>query len=75
MMQAIRCTFGHHDWGPIIGAIDEALHECTRCGRMKPIKIASLREAPRAGFRTNIDRRGSHGARLYHAEFEPPREP
>ena len=39
MLQAIRCKFGHHDWGPILGAVGEARHECEACGKVKPIKV------------------------------------
>jgi hypothetical protein len=40
MMQAIRCRFGHHDWGPILGDIDNARHECEQCGKVQRIKAA-----------------------------------
>ena len=41
MMQAIRCKFGHHDWGPILGKIEDAHHECAHCGKVKPIKVSA----------------------------------
>ena len=43
MLQAIRCKFGHHDWGPILGKIEEARHECEGCGKVKPIKVTPSR--------------------------------
>ena len=38
MIQAIRCTYGQHDWGPILGDIDNARHPCEQCGKVKPVK-------------------------------------
>ena len=38
MMQAIRCKFGHHEWGPILGPIGESRHECENCGKVKAVK-------------------------------------
>jgi hypothetical protein len=39
VMQAIRCKFGHHEWGPYLGAIGETRHECERCGTVKAVKV------------------------------------
>ena len=39
MMQPIRCKLGHHEWGPILGDIEHATHECEHCGTLKPIKV------------------------------------
>jgi hypothetical protein len=39
--QAIRCKFGHHNWGPILGDIEHARHECEECGAVKPILVTS----------------------------------
>lgn len=38
MMQAIRRTYGQHDWGPVLGDIEHARHECEQCGKVKPVK-------------------------------------
>jgi hypothetical protein len=43
MMQAIRCRFGHHEWGPILGAIEESRHECEHCGKVKAVKAGPPR--------------------------------
>ena len=43
MVQAIRCKLGHHDWGPILGAVGEARHECEGCGKVKSIKVTPTR--------------------------------
>jgi hypothetical protein len=43
MTQAIRCQFGHHDWGPIIGGISDTRHECEQCGKVKPVKATPPR--------------------------------
>ena len=43
MMQAIRCKSGHHDWGPILGDIDHARHECEQCGKVKTVKATPPR--------------------------------
>ena len=40
MMQAVRCKFGHHEWGPYVGPIGETRHECQHCGTVKPVKTA-----------------------------------
>ena len=40
MMQAIRCKFGHHEWGPYLGTIGETRHECEHCGTVKAVKAA-----------------------------------
>ena len=39
MMQAIRCKFGQHEWGPYVGAIGETRHECEHCGTVKVVKV------------------------------------
>ena len=41
MMQAIRCKSGHHDWGPILGTIEDERHECEACGKVKSIKVSA----------------------------------
>ena len=38
MIQAIRCKFGHHDWGPITGGIEHTRDECDQCGKVKPVR-------------------------------------
>ena len=38
MMQAIRCKLGRHEWGPILGDIEHARHECEQCGKVQPSK-------------------------------------
>ncbi len=43
MTQEIRCKFGHHDWGPILGGISDARQECEQCGKVKPVKAAPPR--------------------------------
>ena len=43
MMQAVRCKFGQHDWGPILGKIEEPRHQCEACGKEKPVKAAAPR--------------------------------
>ncbi len=47
MMQAIRCKFGHHDWGPITGDIEHVRHECEQCTKVKPVKVT-----PSRGYRS-----------------------
>lgn len=37
MLQGVRCKFGWHQWGPIAGDVAGAHHECTYCGKVKPI--------------------------------------
>jgi len=46
LMQAIRCKFGHHDWGPILGAIGATRHECEQCGKVKRIKVTPPHDPP-----------------------------
>jgi len=43
MMQAIRCKFGHHEWGPFLGPIGDTRHECEKCGKVKPVTATPLR--------------------------------
>ena len=62
MMQAIWCRRGHHDWGPILGDIENARHECEQCGKVEPFKAT----APR-GYG------GPHGSESgIHGGFGPP---
>ena len=45
---AIRCKFGHHNWGPILGGIEQARHECEECGAVKPITVKPRHATPLA---------------------------
>ena len=43
VMQAVRCRFGHHDWGPILGDIDNPRRECEQCGNVKSVRATAPR--------------------------------
>ena len=61
MTQAIRCKFGKHDWGPILGKVEEARQECEECGAVKPIKVTRPPRDP-SGSRDSGHSLGDPGA-------------
>lgn len=36
-LQAIRCKLALHHWGPVTGDVAGAHHQCTYCGRVRPL--------------------------------------
>jgi hypothetical protein len=45
LLQGIRCALFLHRWGPATGDVAGAHHECSYCGRVRPLDTGRPPEA------------------------------